>query len=130
MTRDLNMGIEIVPCEIIRESDGLALSSRNRYLSDTERTRALLLSKSLAVVEATVGDGVRSTKKLELLMQNTLLAGGDGVGKIEYAVVVDAETLDPIETIDRPAVALIAARVGETRLIDNRILNRCEHVGV
>lgn len=157
MTRDLNFGIEIVPCEIIRESDGLALSSRNRYLSDTDRQRARLLSKALAEVETAVRRGVRSTKQLESLMTNMLSGNGNagngnpgngnagngnagggnagggnagngmadagqGVDEIEYAVVVDADTLAPIDQIVQTSAALIAARIGTTRLIDNRVI--------
>jgi pantoate--beta-alanine ligase len=122
MTRDLNMGVEIVACEIVREQDGLALSSRNRYLSDCERERALLLSKSLARVEAAVADGVQSAEVLESLLKETLSDGGNGVDKIEYAVVVDGNTLSAIDEIQNSTVALIAARVGKTRLIDNRVI--------
>ena len=122
MTRDLNMGIEIVACDIVREKDGLALSSRNQYLSDSERIRGLALSKSLAAVEAAVADGVRSTSQLESTLRDSLTTGDRGVDEIEYAVVVDADSLKPIDQIQKTAVALIAARVGDTRLIDNRVL--------
>lgn len=121
MTRDLNMGIEIVPCEIVRDHDGLAMSSRNRYLQPSDRHRALLLSQSLVRVETAIADGIRQTAELESLMRTTLQANGAGVDRLEYAVVVDADTLMPITQIDKPAVALIAAWVGNTRLIDNRI---------
>jgi pantoate--beta-alanine ligase len=138
MTRDLNVGIEIVDGDIIRESDGLAMSSRNRYLSDAERGRALRLSEALRKVERAVDDGQRSTDVLQQIMQRCLkgLSGVDekesvksdpnaasgGVDQVDYAVVVDAETLEPLDMLDRPAVALIAARVGSTRLIDNQVL--------
>ncbi len=123
MTRDLNMGIEIVPCEIVRESDGLAMSSRNRYLGHSERHRALLLSQSLKRVENAVVQGVRSTADLESLMRKTLDAGGQGIDQLDYAVVVNADTLMPIATLRGPSVALIAAWVGKTRLIDNRVID-------
>jgi pantoate--beta-alanine ligase len=127
MVRDLNVGIEIVAGETIRESDGLAQSSRNQFLSDEQRQRALLLSKSLEVVTQLVATGERKIEVLESSMRQTLLGTGgsnsgqnNGVDKIDYAVVVDAQTLAPISELDRPAVALIAALVGNTRLIDNR----------
>jgi pantoate--beta-alanine ligase len=138
MTRDLNVGIEIVDGDIIRESDGLAMSSRNRYLSDAERRRALRLSEALGKVERAVDDGQRDVDILQQIMQRCLngLSGVDddesaksdpnaathGVDQVDYAVVVDAETLEPLRRLDRPAVALIAARVGSTRLIDNQVL--------
>ncbi len=119
MTRDLNMGIEIVPCQIVREPDGLALSSRNRYLSEADRDRALLLWQALQRVEESVDQGVRSAATLESLMTETLA----GVDKIDYAVVVNADSLSPVEILDAPSVALIAAWVGNTRLLDNRAIN-------
>ena len=126
MTRDLDLGIEIVGCETVRETDGLAMSSRNRYLSQQQRASALLLSRALSEVDHTVAEGQRRTETLETGMRRTLLGSAhthtEGVDKIDYAVVVDAETLSPITEVDRPAVALIAAWVGKTRLIDNRLI--------
>jgi pantoate--beta-alanine ligase len=123
LARDLNMGITIVPCEIVREPNGLAMSSRNRYLSDSNRIRALLLSQALQAVQHAVDEGERSSSVLAMLMRQSLTAGTQRVDKIDYAVVVDAHDLTPIEQLDRPAVALIAAWVGETRLLDNRIID-------
>ena len=80
------------------------------------------MSKSLVRVEAAVADGVQSTEILESLMKETLSDGGKGVDKIEYAVVVDGDTLSAIDEIQNSTVALIAARVGKTRLIDNRVI--------
>jgi pantoate--beta-alanine ligase len=127
MVRDLNVGIEIIAGETIRESDGLALSSRNQFLSDEQRKRALLLSKSLETVTQLTAAGEHNIEFLQGAMRQTLLATGGsdsghtkGVDKIDYAVVVDAQTLAPISELDRPAVALVAAFVGNTRLIDNR----------
>ena len=138
MARDLNVGIEIVDGDIVRESDGLAMSSRNRYLSDSERCRALRLSEALRAAERAVGDGQREVEALQQIMQRCLNglsgedqeesaksdpnAGTNGVDQVDYAVVVDAETLEPLDSLDRPAVALIAAQVGSTRLIDNQVL--------
>jgi pantoate--beta-alanine ligase len=124
MVRDLDVGIEIVACETLREPDGLALSSRNRYLNPEQRQRALLLSRALAKVEQMMDSGVDNVDQLQLAMRQTLLgeAGQPGVDKIDYAVVADATTLAPMSVVKRPAVALIAAFVGTTRLIDNREL--------
>lgn len=136
MTRDLGLAIEIIPGDTIREVDGLALSSRNRYLDQAERERALLIRAALAKTEAAVLGGEREIDNLESMMRETLNPAGAadtrdvdahrvdtrGVDKIDYAVVVDAETLEPIRQLDRRAVALIAAHVGQTRLIDNQVL--------
>ena len=118
MTRDLNLGVTLRACETIREPDGLALSSRNRYLSPQDRLRALSLSKALEVAERLVGQGIDDVEQISSAMEEEL----SDVDKIDYAVVVDANTLDPIQKISKPAVALIAAHVGGTRLIDNRVL--------
>jgi pantoate--beta-alanine ligase len=129
MTRDLNIGIEILAGDIIREPDGLAMSSRNRYLDLAERSRALRLSESLRLVADAVESGQHDVSKLQKMMRQCLLgssapgtSGPVGVDKIDYAVVVDAETLTPLVEVDRPVVALIAARIGATRLIDNQVL--------
>lgn len=121
MTEDLDFAIDIVTCPIVRENDGLARSSRNRYLDPSQRERALALSRALKAVEQLVLGGERSVARLETCMQREL---EPSVDKIDYSVVVDAESLDPIDELDRPAVALIAAHVGETRLIDNQRLDR------
>jgi len=123
MTRDLNFGVEIVACEIVRQADGLALSSRNQYLTDAERPRALLLYQALGQVAAAVKNGERRGTELEKIIGKTLAPeSSGGVDSVDYAAVVDAETLAPLEQLDRPAVALIAAWVGRTRLLDNRVL--------
>ncbi|MCP4889951.1 MAG: pantoate--beta-alanine ligase [Planctomycetaceae bacterium] len=121
MSRDLDVGVDVVACEIIRESDGLALSSRNRYLDPNERRRALRLSMALKELEQAISAGERDVATLQGGMRQVLVSG-DGVSQIDYAVIVNANTLVPLSTLDRPAVALIAARVGQTRLIDNREL--------
>ena len=125
MVRDLDLAIEIVPGPTVREADGLAMSSRNRYLSDHDRSRALLLSQALCEVAQRVADGEQNVEQLSSGMRQTLLGQGDqtGVDKIDYAVIVDADTLSPIARLDRPGVALIAAFVGNTRLIDNQRLS-------
>lgn len=117
MVTDLNVGIELVAGETVREADGLALSSRNRYLSAEERQTALSLSIALSVAEKLVQRGERNVSTIEHAMKRELAAT-----KLDYARVVDAETLATIDRIESPAVALIATRVGTTRLIDNRTL--------
>lgn len=120
MVSDLNLPLRIVPCDIIRETDGLAMSSRNRYLSSEERKAALCLSQSLADAEAAYQSGERSAMTIQHVVKHRLDA--EPLAEIDYAVVVDAETLLPIETIIRPAVVLLAVRIGSTRLIDNTVL--------
>jgi pantoate--beta-alanine ligase len=123
MVSDLNLAIEIVTCEIIRDPDGLAMSSRNRYLSAEDRPRALRLSIALGEFETLLREGERDAERLQQIMQTVLLADGkgNGVDQIDYAKIVDPITLAPIDRIENQAVALIAARVGSTRLIDNRL---------
>ncbi|TWU40507.1 pantoate--beta-alanine ligase [Novipirellula artificiosorum] len=118
MVRDLNVGIEIACCDTVRESDGLALSSRNRYLSEEQRSRSLRLSVALRRAQQLADSGVRDVSRIEAEMRQILLSEG-GVDAIDYARVVDAESLATLEHLDRPGVALIAAFVGQTRLIDN-----------
>lgn len=124
MVRDLNLDIEIVPCEIIRDPDGLAMSSRNRYLNERDRPRALRLSIALAKAEQAFVAGERNAASIEKTMRAALFASGpdSGVDSVDYAKVVDFATLQPINQLDDRAVALIAARVGSTRLLDNRPL--------
>lgn len=118
MTRDLNVPSEIVACAIVRDADGLALSSRNRYLSNDQRVNALSLSHALNRATKMIAAGERGVAVIEEAMMDSLSV----CDVVDYAVVVDAKTLQPMTALEKPAVALIAARVGNTRLIDNRIL--------
>lgn len=121
MTRDLNVPIEVVPCEIVREPDGLAMSSRNRYLNDDERERALSISRSIDIAAEMADRGVRLVSEINDAMQAALKP----CDTIDYAVIANTRTLQPLQTlsgIPGHDVVLIAARVGKTRLIDNRIL--------
>jgi pantoate--beta-alanine ligase len=120
MVSDFNVPIRIQGCPTLRESDGLAMSSRNRYLSETQRRAALSLWLSLQATKRLVEDGEREVARLESNMSEVLLQ--HGAESIDYARVVDADTLSEIQTIQSSAIALIAARIGQTRLIDNLLL--------
>jgi pantoate--beta-alanine ligase len=124
MAEDLNVNIQVHGCPTVRESDGLAMSSRNRYLSPEQRETARCLWKSLTLVQQLVLDGVRDVATLESAMQQQLLAGG--AERVDYARVVHQETLADLQELDRSAVALIAAHIGSTRLIDNLTLSVAE----
>jgi len=123
LARDLNFGIEIVPCETIRENDGLALSSRNAYLNIQDRAAAPTIFQALCAAQKLASDGESSAQKISEAIQEII----DAAPRLqrEYSVVVDAQTLEPLETLThkKPARALIAARAGSTRLIDNAALN-------
>ncbi|HJU28707.1 MAG TPA: pantoate--beta-alanine ligase [Candidatus Binataceae bacterium] len=121
MVRDLNFDLEIVPVATVREPDGLAMSSRNAYLSADERRKALSLSCALRAAAAALKDGARLPRDL-VAAASRVLESTPGV-KIEYVEAVDAQTLQRIDAIDRPVVVAIAAHVGKTRLIDNLVVN-------
>ena len=116
MVRDLNFSVEIVACPIVREPDGLAMSSRNAYLTPAERRRALAISKGLSESRQRYVAGQRNA---EVLVQAALDVIQPSVDGIDYVEIRDAETLAPVEHIDRSAVILAAVYVGTTRLIDN-----------
>lgn len=121
MVNDLNFPVEIVTCPIVREPDGLAMSSRNRYLTSSERVVAGEISKTLKLAESMACSGGVTPSMISDEMRKKL-ASVSGM-EISYAVVVDALTLQDVsQRPDGDAVALIAARVGTTRLIDNAIL--------
>jgi len=117
MVRDLNVPVEIRGCPIVREKDGLALSSRNVYLSPSERLSALALNRSLKAAKALYDSGERNAGKLVGCVREGLFS--DPALRVEYIELRDAEELSVLETVDRPAVLALAVRVGKTRLIDN-----------
>lgn len=121
MVRDLNLPLGIVPCETVREPDGLAMSSRNAYLSPEERRAALVLSKSLEQAQAGFNSGERRAHAIREAAEN--LIASEPLAAIDYVAVRDADSLEPVEFIDRPAVLLLAVRIGSTRLIDNTVLS-------
>jgi pantoate--beta-alanine ligase len=120
MVRDLDMEIEIVPMPIVREADGLAMSSRNAYLSPDERAQAMGLSRALAAARERHEAGVSDPAEL-VRAARQMLAEFPGVS-VEYLEAADAETLQPAAAPDRPLLLAIAARIGNTRLIDNLVL--------
>jgi pantoate--beta-alanine ligase len=117
MVRDLNFDVELVSCAIVRDGDGLALSSRNRYLSATEREDALVLHRILLRIEQMIDQGER---KSSALMQGGMetLQSVSGV-RVDYLAIVDANSLLPVEPVETGALVAVAAYVGKTRLIDN-----------
>ena len=119
MVNDLNFGIQIVGCPIVREEDGLAKSSRNTYLSDEERKAALILSQSLKKGKALLETGETDAAKLRTVIVNTL--DTESLAKVDYVEVVDWDTLEPVETINGSVLTAIAVYIGKTRLIDNFI---------
>jgi pantoate--beta-alanine ligase len=117
LVADFNLPTEIRVCPIVRDADGLALSSRNAYLTADERHRALVLSRSLRLAESLMLAGEHSAEALrrEMLAAITAVGGVD----VDYIAIVRDGTVDPVETITGPVTVAIAARVGRTRLIDN-----------
>jgi pantoate--beta-alanine ligase len=122
MVADLNAPIRIEVCPTVREGDGLALSSRNRYLSAPQRQQALAVSRALFQAKELIGSGQRSAEVVAAAMRRVLQAAG--IERIDYAALCDPETLADRTTLDQPTIALIAAHVGNTRLIDNLRLDQ------
>lgn len=126
MVEDLNIPIRIQPCATVRETDGLAMSSRNRYLSPEDREKAKCLSRALQHVEELTNSGEGKIDFLESEMHRILEQAG--ATHVDYARIVDAETLESLSSFKTPSVALIAARIGNTRLIDNRVFSDVDAV--
>ncbi len=126
MTEALNWPIQIVGVPTVREPDGLALSSRNQYLSTDQRQRALAIPRAMLAAQEEVKQGIRQTNRLVATMQKILLDVGT-LGRvpvsIDYVAAVDPITLKPADVLDKPVVLAIAARVGLTRLIDNVVVS-------
>jgi pantoate--beta-alanine ligase len=121
MVRDLNFPVEIVACPIVREPDGLAMSSRNAYLSREERSRALVLQRSLQEARQQFQAGERIAAML-ISAAKGVIACEPGV-VLDYFEIVDPDTLDPVERISQGTLVAVAAYAGSTRLIDNIVLN-------
>lgn len=118
--RDLNFGIEIVPCPIVREADGLAKSSRNTYLNPAERQAALILSKSLKLGKEAIENGEKDAKKVIEIIKANLAT--EPLARIDYVEVVDFENIQRVDTISGETLVAIAVYIGKTRLIDNFII--------
>jgi pantoate--beta-alanine ligase len=121
MARDLNFGVQIVVCPIIRESDGLAMSSRNAYLTPEQRKQALVLSQALKKVEKLAAQGERNPEKL-IGVGKQAIAEEPAV-RLDYFEVVNPDTLEQMADLSQGALVAVAAYVGTTRLIDNLLLS-------
>jgi pantoate--beta-alanine ligase len=119
---DLNMGVEIVVVPTVREGDGLAMSSRNIYLSPGERQAAAILFQALMLARQLWQDGEKKADKI--CRQMTSLVQKESLAQIDYLSIADAETLEELKSIDRPALAVLAVKIGKTRLIDNMPLEQ------
>lgn len=120
MVRDLNLPVEIVGMPIVREPDGLAMSSRNAYLTPEQRTAASVLALSLSLAERTFDDAERDASNIRDAMREFI--GRQPLAEIDYVSIADAQTLDELDVIDREALVSLAVRFGATRLIDNTVL--------
>lgn len=123
MVRDLAMDVEIIVCPTVRQEDGLALSSRNAYLSAEERRAATVLWRALERCRSLYNAGERSSSNLISAMRSIIES--EPLARIDYIAITDTEKLDPIESIpqDKPALVSMAVFIGATRLIDNLVLN-------
>jgi pantoate--beta-alanine ligase len=119
MTVDLSFNIEIVGCPIIRESDGLAMSSRNVYLNPDERRAALVLYRALQMAGKSIAEGVRDTGQLSAGMVSLIKA--EPLAEIDYVEIVDSKTLAALNTVAGEVLIALAIRIGKTRLIDNMV---------
>lgn len=124
MVRDLNVPVEIAGMPIVREADGLAMSSRNVYLTPEQRTAALVLSRSLRHAGQRYAGGERDASAIRGEMEAMIAA--EALAALDYVSIADSETLDEVEPIERPALVSLAVRFGGTRLIDNTTLGASE----
>jgi len=120
MAGDLNLDSEIVVCPIVREADGLALSSRNAYLKPEERRAAAVLHRALEAARKEMAAGVRDTLQLQAAMRRVLDA--EALASVDYAEIVDAESFETVTRVSRPCYALLAVFFGGTRLLDNILI--------
>lgn len=119
MVRDLNFDIEIVGCPIVREADGLAMSSRNTYLSKEERIAALILHKSLMLGKGMAEQGERDAAKIKAAITRNIET--EPLARVDYVEIVNPDTLEELEKIEGEALMATAVYIGKTRLIDNVI---------
>ena len=116
MVRDLNMDIEIVGCPIVREEDGLAKSSRNTYLSCEERKAALCLSKAVKKGQELIRNGIAASDVLEPMCE---IINSEPLARIDYVSMVDALSMQPVDSVNADVLVAMAVYIGKTRLIDN-----------
>ncbi len=128
MVHDLNLDVQLVICPTVREADGVALSSRNAYLSQEERQAATVLYRALGAAEKELSSGVRDTLELQKAMRRVLES--EPRARVDYAEIVDAETFEPVVRAGGRCYALLAARIGGTRLIDNMLIQGGDEVAV
>ncbi len=121
MVKDLNLDIEIIGYPTVREKDGLAMSSRNIYISKEERNSALSLYKSLLMAQKLVKEGIKDPRILKKEMENFIHT--HPFTKVQYIEFVDPETLEPVEVIQKPVICALAVYVGKARLIDNMLIS-------
>jgi pantoate--beta-alanine ligase len=120
MVRDLNLDTEIVVCPIVREMDGLAMSSRNAYLQGDDRKAATVLYRALRAAESEIAGGVRDSAELQRAMHKVLAS--ESRARVDYAEIVDTETFEPLVRVSRRCYAVLAVYLGKTRLIDNMLI--------
>ena len=128
MVRDLDLNVELVICPTVREADGLAMSSRNSYLSPEERRAAAVLFRALRAARTELSAGVKDTLELQRTMRKVLES--EPRATVDYAEIVDAETFEPVVRVARDCYALLAVRIGSTRLIDNMLIRTGDEVSV
>ncbi len=121
MVADLNVPVEIRICPTVREPDGLAMSSRNRYLSPESRQKATILWRALCAVKEQVSSGQKDTALLAAHLRSMIMAVPGTT--IDYVAFVDPQTLQPVRRVDRPVLVALAVRIDGTRLIDNELVS-------
>jgi pantoate--beta-alanine ligase len=125
MVRDLDMDVEIVVCPVVREADGLAMSSRNAYLDPEQRRQATILNRSLMRMQMMIDHGEASSA--ELIAAGRQVMAQEPAVKLDYLEIVDPDTLDPVNQVSGGALIAVAAYVGNTRLIDNMLVPGTKH---
>ncbi|HKD72801.1 MAG TPA: pantoate--beta-alanine ligase [Candidatus Acidoferrum sp.] len=120
MVKDLNLDVEIVACPIVREADGLAISSRNTYLRADERKAATVLYRALVAARREIAAGARDTLELQRAMRKEFQ--GEPLATVNYAEIVDAGSFEPVVRVTGRSYALLAVYIGKTRLIDNMLI--------
>jgi pantoate--beta-alanine ligase len=120
MVRDLNLDAEIVVCPVVREADGLALSSRNVYLNAEERKASTVLHRALVAVRNELSVAVRDAMQLQTAMRRIIEA--EPLATVDYAEIVSADTFEPVVRVAKPSYAVLAVHIGKTRLIDNLLI--------